>query len=176
MVAELTAGVIRTVQDAARRLTGAKRRQFEAQVAIGYCQGSARKAETIFGWGRGRVQAGLDELPTGAVRQDRYGQRGRRKTEQKLPPLEEDIRKLVDPQSQTDPKFQSSFLFTRATGEAVREALLQNEQTYAPEDIPSARTIRRVLNRLGPRCPKTATSLLAPGPLLGVIWINCLFQ
>jgi hypothetical protein len=46
MVAELTEGVIRTIQDAARKLTGGKRRKFEAQVAINYCQGSARKAET----------------------------------------------------------------------------------------------------------------------------------
>ena len=151
MVAELTAEFIRTIQDAARRLTGAKRRQFEAQVAVNYCQGSARKAETIFGWGRVTVQAGLEELRTGRPRQDRYRQRGRRKAEEKLPPLELDIRKLLDPQSQTDPKFQSSFLFTRATGKAVREALLQNEPMYAPEDIPSLRTIRRVMNRLGYR-------------------------
>ncbi len=151
MVAELTAGVIRTIRDAARRLTGAKRRQFEAQVAMDYCQAVARKAETIFGWGRDTVQAGLEELRTGTARQDRYRQRGRRKAEQKLSPLEEDIRKLLDPQSQIDPKFQSSFLFTRATGKAVRESLLQNEKTYAPEEIPSARTIRRVMNRLGYR-------------------------
>lgn len=90
MVAELTEAVIRTIQDAARKLTGGKRRKFEAQVAINYCQGSPRKAETIFGWGR-------------------------------------------------------------VTGKAVREALLQNEQTYAREEIPSPRTLRRVMNRLGYR-------------------------
>ncbi len=100
-----------------------------------YCQAVARKAETILGWGRDTVQAALEELPTGTARQDRYRQRGRRKAEQKLSPLEEDIRKLLDPQSQIDPKFQSSFLFTRATGKAVRESLLQNEKTYAPEEI-----------------------------------------
>ena len=151
MVAELTQGVIRTIQDAARKLTGGKRRKFEAQVAINYCQGSARKAETIFGWGRVTVQNGLEELRTDTPRQDPYRQRGRGKAEQMLPPLERDMRKLLDAQSQIDPKFQSSFLFTRATGKAVREALLQNEQTYAPQEIPSAGTIRRVMNRLGYR-------------------------
>ena len=74
MVAELTEGVIRTIQEAARQLTGVKRRKFEAQVAIHYCPGSARKAETIFGWGRVTVQAGLEELRTGTPGQDRYRQ------------------------------------------------------------------------------------------------------
>ena len=149
MVGELTETVIRTIQDAAKRLTGAERRKFEAQVARDYCQGSARKAETIFGWGRVTVQTGLDELQTGVPRENRYSQRGRRKAEDKLPSLEEDIRKLLEPQSQTDPKFQSTFLFTRATGQAVREALLLRDDVYTPEDLPSIRTMRRVMNRFG---------------------------
>ena len=95
MVGELTETVIRTIQDAANRLTGAERRKFEGQVARDYCQGSARKAETVFGWGRVTVQTGLDELQTGMARENRYADRGRRKTEDKLPPLEEDIRKLL---------------------------------------------------------------------------------
>ena len=95
MYAELTTRMIRTIQDAAKRLTGAKRRRFEAQVAIDYCQGSPRKAETIFGWGRTTVQTGLDELQTGITREDRHSDRGRRKSEDKLPQLEEDIRAPV---------------------------------------------------------------------------------
>lgn len=137
MVGELTETVIRTIQDAAKRLTGAERRKFEAQVARDYCQGSARKAETIFRWGRVTVQTGLDERQTGIPRENRYSDRGRRKAEDKLPSLEEDIRKLLEPQSQTDPKFQSMFLYTRATGQAVREALLLRDDVYTPEDLPS---------------------------------------
>ena len=49
MVAELTAGVIRTIRDAARRLTGAKRRPFEAQVAMDYCQAVDAKAKVKVG-------------------------------------------------------------------------------------------------------------------------------
>ena len=45
MVGELTETVVRTIQDAANRLTGAERRKFEAQVARDFCQGSARKAD-----------------------------------------------------------------------------------------------------------------------------------
>lgn len=75
-------------------MTGAARRKFEAEVAIDYCQGSARRAETVFGWGRATVKAGLDELQTGTGRQDQFFKRGRPKTEEKFPDLEKDIRRL----------------------------------------------------------------------------------
>ena len=68
MLAELTEKAIQTIRDAARRLTGAARREFEAGVAIDYCQGSPRRAETVFGWGRATVQAGLDQWQTGVGR------------------------------------------------------------------------------------------------------------
>ena len=42
MLTELTEKSIGTIRDAARRLTGAARRKFEAEVAIDYCQGSRR--------------------------------------------------------------------------------------------------------------------------------------
>ncbi len=48
MLAELTEKTIRTIRDAAKRLTGAARREFEAGVAIDYCQGSPRRTETRF--------------------------------------------------------------------------------------------------------------------------------
>ena len=46
-----------------------------------------------------------------------------RKTEEKLPALEHDIRALAEPQSQQDPKFQSPFQYTRITAKAMRQAL-----------------------------------------------------
>jgi hypothetical protein len=36
---------------AASQMTGVKRRAFQAQMTLKYCQGSARKAERLFGWG-----------------------------------------------------------------------------------------------------------------------------
>ena len=149
MAGELTKKVIQTIQDAAQKLTGAERRKFEAQVARDYCQGNARKAETIFGWGRVTVQTGLDELLTGIPRENRYSDRGRRKTEDRLASMEQDIRELLEPESQVDPKFQSTFLFTRATGQAVRQALLLRDDVYTSENLPSVRTIGRVMNRFG---------------------------
>lgn len=79
MLAELPEKSIGTIQDAARRLTGAARRKFEAAVAIDYCQGSPRRTESVFGWGRATVKAGLDQLQTGVARLDQFFKRERRK-------------------------------------------------------------------------------------------------
>jgi hypothetical protein len=38
-------------KDASGKLTGTKRRAFQAKVSIDYLNSKARKAETIFGWG-----------------------------------------------------------------------------------------------------------------------------
>ena len=148
MLAELTEKAIRTIRDAARRLTGAARREFEAAVAIDYCQGSPRRAETVFGWGRATVRAGLDQWPTGVGRQDQFFPRGRRKTEEKVPDLEKHIRCLVEPDCQVDPKFQSPFLDTRMTAKAVGRAFVE-KAGYRATELPTERTCRRLLNRLG---------------------------
>jgi Rhodopirellula transposase DDE domain len=76
--------------------------------------------------------------------------RGRPRTEEKDPALEAAIRALVDPQSQTDPKFQSAFLYTRVTGEKVRQLLIE-ETGYRDEELPHPRTFQRLLNRLNYR-------------------------
>ncbi len=43
---------IATLKDAAKQLTGAKRRAFQAQVAIDYLNSNPRLAERIFAWNR----------------------------------------------------------------------------------------------------------------------------
>lgn len=42
--------VIASFKDAARNLTGAQRRAFEAQVTLDYLDGSVWKVERMFGW------------------------------------------------------------------------------------------------------------------------------
>ena len=54
----LTEDVVGTIRSAAEKLTGFRRRQFQAEVAERYCGGSARRAERIWGgvgwlWSRG---------------------------------------------------------------------------------------------------------------------------
>lgn len=145
-----------TIKDAAQKLTGHRRRDFIAKVSEDYFEGSARKTETHFGWNRETVQLGLHERRTGILCADNYGARGRHKSEQVLPSLEEDIRSLVDIQSQADPKFQSTFLYARISARAVRVALIE-EKGYSDAELPSRQTIGDILNRLGYRLKKHKT-------------------
>ncbi len=87
------------------------------------------------------VKAGLDELQTGVARLDQFFKRGRRKTEEKLPDLEKDIRRQVEPNCQVDPKFRSPFLYTRMTARAVGKVLLE-QAGYQATELPSERTCR----------------------------------
>ena len=52
---------------AASLMVGEKRRAFQAQITIKYCQGSARKAERILGWNRKTVKLGLAEKRSGII-------------------------------------------------------------------------------------------------------------
>ncbi len=45
---ELTEATVVTMKDAAKKMTGANRRAFEAQVVLDYLGGDARLAETVF--------------------------------------------------------------------------------------------------------------------------------
>lgn len=84
---------------------------------------------------------------------DNYRARGCKKSEFKLPNLETDIRSLVDAQAQADPKFQSTFCYTRISARAVREALIR-EKGYTETQLPTRQTIGEILNRLGYRLKK----------------------
>jgi hypothetical protein len=142
-----------TFKDAAKKLTGNRKRDFMAKVAEDYFDGSVRQAETVLGWNRHSVQLGLHERRTKIVCVDDYRARGRHKSEEILPNLEADIRSLVDAQSQADPKFQSTFCYARISARAVREALV-NQKGYDEAQLPSRQTIGEILNRLGYRLKK----------------------
>jgi Rhodopirellula transposase DDE domain len=148
-MAALTEEVIQTIRSAARLLTGHKRRQFQAETALQYCNGSARQAEKVFGWGRVAVDTGLNELRTGIRCLDAYELCGRKKSEELCPQLIDHIHGLVEPQAQADPKFQTSFAFTRITAKAVREALQAVPELK--DSVPCRQTVGELLNRLGYR-------------------------
>jgi hypothetical protein len=56
--------------------------------------------------------------------------------------------------SQADPKFPSTFAFTRISARAVREAL-KEEKGDQDEQLPSRQTIGDILNRMGYSLKKT---------------------
>jgi transposase len=139
---------IATLKNAAKKLTGAKRRAFEAQVTLDYFDAKAYLAEQAIGWDRKTIALGLNELRTGIVCVDNFKARGNKKTEVKNPQMEVDIVALAEPQSQTDPKFQTLFKYTRITVKGMRIALII-EKNWTDKDLPCEKTIGTILNRLG---------------------------
>ena len=105
MLQTLPGGIISTIKNAAKKLTGANRREFQAQVTLDHLDGNTRNAERQLGWGRETVAKGINELKSGVKCLENFKFRGNKKTEEKLSSLEDDIRSLVDPKSQADPKF-----------------------------------------------------------------------
>jgi hypothetical protein len=137
-------------RDAAKKMKGAAKRAFMAQITRNYLGGSPRKGERELGWYRKSIEKGLKEQETGICCVDNYAARGRKKTEEKLAYLERDIRDLVESDSQVDPKFKTSFRYMRISARAVREALIR-DKSYRDEQLPCRQTIGAILNRLGYR-------------------------
>ena len=149
----LTEKVKFTFKDAAKKLTGYKKRAFMAQVTQDYFNYSPRKAERELGWSRQAIATGLKELETGLICVDNYRARGRKKTEDNLPSLRGDLDSLLSEKTSTEPKFRSTFQYSRISARAVREALI-SEKGYREEELPSRQTIGEILNRRGYRLKK----------------------
>ena len=146
---QLNRVIIETIRSAAKKLTGFKRREFLAEIALEYCDGNPRVTEQKFGFSRAAVGTGLGEKRSGLRCVDAFQRRGRKKSEDKSPRLVEEIRQLVEPTAQADPKFQTTLAYTRITAEKVRAQLLQVDRVR--QDVPCRQTIGTVLNRLGYR-------------------------
>ena len=124
-----------------------------AQVAQDYFQASPRKAESQLAWSRKAIATGLKELKTGITCLDNYRARGRKKTEEILINLEEDLKSLGSTYSQADPKFQSTFAYAKISARAVEEALIE-EKGDKDEELPCRQTIGDILNRMAYRLKK----------------------
>ena len=48
-------------------MLGDKRRSFQAEISIKYCNGKSRQTEEMFGWNRNSVEQGLQERRTGII-------------------------------------------------------------------------------------------------------------
>jgi len=145
----LSPSSVQDIRLAAKKLTGFKRREFQAEMALKYCNGSPRLAETRFGWDRTTVSKALGEKRTGIRCLDNYSQRGRKRTEELNPQIEQAIIELAEPDAQADPKFQTTLAYTRITAAAVRAELLKNPELAL--HVPSRETVGVILNRLNYR-------------------------
>lgn len=133
---------------AAKVLKGSDRRLFMARIVKSLGHGGRSYAHKHLGWDPKTVDKGLRELASGIVVIDNFSARGRKSAEEHFPHLLDDIRQIVDAQSQTDPTFRTTRLYTRLTSKQVRQQLIE-QKGYQDEDLPCEETLRVKLNKLG---------------------------
>jgi hypothetical protein len=153
LVEEVKALLIET----AKELKGSARRLFLARTVRALGEGGQRLVERELGWNRGTIRKGLHELEHGIVCLDAFSSRGRKRSEEHLPNLLNDMTAIVDGQSQADPQFRTNRLYTRLTAAEVRRQLIA-QKGYRDEELPMAETIATKLNELGYYPKKVAKS------------------
>jgi hypothetical protein len=149
----LTPSQIADLRLAASKMTGAKRRAFEAEMTLKYCEGNPLQAEITLGWSRRTVALGLAERRTGIMclgAQSAFS--GRKRWEDTHPQAAEALCHLAETHAQQDPTFRTMLAYTRLTANAALQAL--RAQGYGEEQLPSPSTMAEVLNRLGFRLRK----------------------
>lgn len=154
---ELVEEVKEFLIETAKSLKGSARRLFLARTVRVLGEGGQRRAERELGWNRGTIRKGLHELERGIVCVEAFSSRGRKRSEEHLPNLLNDITAIVDGQSQTDPQFRTNRLYTRLTAAEVRRQLIA-QKGYCDEELPTSETIATKLNELGYYPKKVAKS------------------
>lgn len=97
------------------KLKGSDKRKPLAQTAKEIGKGGQSIVASEFNVSRDTIRKGRYELESGFKIVNAHNAKGRKKIEEKLPKLMDDIKDIVDSQSQTDPNFKSTRLFTRLT-------------------------------------------------------------
>ena len=154
---ELTEAVKELLLTAAKALKGSDRRMFMARTVQALGEGGQRLAERELGWNRGTIRLGMHELERGITCIDAFSSRGRKRSEEHLPHLLNDLTAIVDSQSQADPQFRTTRLYTRLSAGEVRRQLIA-QKGYSDTELPTAETIATKLNLLGYYPKKVAKS------------------
>lgn len=144
---ELTESLKTLLRETADQLKGTHRRQFMAKVVKALGLGGQTRAEQELGWNRGTIRKGMQELTSGKAIEDAFGRRGRKRVEEKLPNLQDEIRAIVDPYTQADPSLQSDRLYTRISASEVRRQLIL-QKGYRDDELPTSEVIRQRLNEM----------------------------
>ena len=141
--------------ETAKTLKGYERRRFMACAVQELGPGGQRRAERDLGWNRQTIRKAIHELETGLRCLGAVALRRRKRAEERLPKLLDDITALVDGQSQTDPSFRSTRLYTRLTAAEVRRQLIA-QKGYTAAELPTERTISTKVRDLGDHPTKGA--------------------
>jgi hypothetical protein len=154
---EITDSLKTLFMETARSLKGSARRLFIARTVKELGQGGQRRAERELGWSRVTIRKGTHELESGFTCLDAFATRGRKPVEAHLPTLLRDMKAIVDSQSQTDPQFRTTRLYTRLSAAEVRRQLIA-QQGYTDAALPTVQTLTTKLNALGYYPKKIAKS------------------
>ena len=139
---------IEDLKFAASKMQNVNRRLFQAEMTLKYCDGSARKAEAIFGWGRESVQLGLHEKRNGITcfgAQSAFG--GRKLWENENPEIAAFLWEIAGSHSQQDPTFRTALSYTRLTAAEALNHL--RKKGFSEENLPCPRSMANILNRNG---------------------------
>jgi hypothetical protein len=154
---DLTDSIKTMLIETAKSLKGSARRRFMARTVKELGPGGQQRAAHELGWGRMTIRKGMRELDSGLTCLDAFALRGRKPAQAHLPNLLADIQALVDSQSQADPQFRTTRLYTRLTAAEVRRQLIA-QKGYTDTELPTAETIGAKLNHLGYYPQKVAKS------------------
>lgn len=157
---ELAEEMKELLRETEKVLKGSVRRLFMARTVRALGEGVQRLAERELRWNRETIRKGQHELEHGIVCIDAYALRGRKRSEEHLPNLLNDIPTIVDGQSQADPQFRTNRLYTRLMATEVRRQLIA-QKGYREDELPTAETISTKLNELG-YYPKKVTKSQPP--------------
>ncbi len=144
---EITPELKETLNETRSNLKGAERRKFMAKIVKLLGPGGQRKAERELGWDRKTIIKGTHELTSGFDCIDNFSGKGRKPIEEHLPDLLNDIKAVVEPESQADPTFRTTQLYSPITAEEVRRRLIESGK-YSELELPVTRTICNKLNQL----------------------------
>ena len=167
---QLTDSLKSLLVETASNLKGHQRRRFMALTVKELGKGGQRLAQRELGWNRELIRKGTREVESGIICLDAFKARGRKRIETRLVNLLEDLKSIVDSQSQSDPSFKSNRLYTRLSVAEVRRQLIAHKG-YSFEELPCDETIRSRLNHLGyypKKVAKTKPQKKFPKPMLSL--------
>lgn len=127
---QLTDSLKSLLIETANNLKGHQRRRFMAQTVQELGKGGQRLAARELGWNRDLIRKGTREVESGIVCLDAFQARGRKPVETRLANLLEDLKSIVDSQSQTDPSFKSNRLYTRLSVAEISRQLREQKATH----------------------------------------------
>jgi len=135
------------------KLKGSDKRISLAMIANDIGRGGQSIVSKEFKVSRDTIRKGKREIERGISIENKVETRGRKRIEEKLTHLLEDIKDIIDSQSQTDPNFKTTRLFTRLTSKEIRKQLIIQKK-YKENELPTIQTINNKVNLLGYKLSK----------------------